>query len=660
MRVIKTSRAIAGMAGAWLVLAAPAGAATIPVNTLNDGVVNDGNCTIREALNAARLNAAGNGCVAGDAGTVDTISLDASGIYGLTGASGDDANAGGDLDFTFSPTADAGVIIQGDPGASPTDTDDKIGQPGLADRVLDVISSGPVTLDTVTIQNGTPPGPNDLGGGIEQLNGVPLTLIDSVVRASHAGSSGGGIGSIGALTVTDSVIGGATAADANSSRVGGGISSFSNLELTRTTVSNNVATFPANGSSAEGIAGGGVATSGNNATITDSTIKGNKAVAGELIDPTSKGGLEASNTNLTMTGTTVSGNMVQGGTNANTGGMSVEGGGASTSTILNSTISGNSVDTGTGTRSIGGLLVSTGATVTLAHSTVTGNTAPASPSGILANIVSGSLTIRGDLIDQGATGCSGPITADAFNVDAGTSCVGATDDTDIETASPPIALDTLSPLNGGPTATHALLGTPNVAVDAVPASACKDLDGTSPLLVDQRGAERPFGSACDAGSYERVTCGGFLPGFLGGPGDDSLTGLIGTADAMVGSAGNDTIDGLSGNDFLCGGSGNDTLTGGPGQDQIFGDSGNDTVLTKDGVADTVDCGPGTDTATFDHGLDAVTGCEIDTDPPPATGGGTGTTTPPPTTRKKCKKPKKKTKAAKKKFKKCKKRLRQQG
>ncbi|MDX6614965.1 MAG: hypothetical protein QOD60_56, partial [Solirubrobacterales bacterium] len=560
-----------------------------------------------------------------------------SGTYLLNPGSGENLNATGDLDVNISPTTDAGVIIKGDPGASPTDTQDKIGQVGLTDRVLDIISGGPVTLDTVTIQNGSAPASNDIGGGIQDANNVPLTLVNSVVRANHAAQGGGGIGSIGQLTLTDSVIGGNSASDANSGRVGGGISAVQPVNMTRSTVRHNVATLSANATFDQD-AGGGVSISGTDATITDSTIADNQVVAADTVDSALAGGIQVTNANLTMTGSTISGNSLTGGTTAYGAGMVFTGGNASTSTILNSTISGNSVAGAGAGRYTGGLEVDDEALLTLAQSTVTGNTSPTAPAGISSTSLAGPVTLRGDLINQGLTACNAPLTAftaNSFNADAGQSCVGPHGDTDKDNAGA-FLLDPLA-LNGGSTQTQAIAATSS-AFDAVPAASCVAADGTTPLTVDQRGAERPTGAACDAGAYERVTCGGFLPMLLGGPGNDTLNGTL-FQDVIVGSAGNDTIDAKAADDALCGGSGNDTLTGGTGQDQIFGDAGNDTVLAKDGVADTIDCGPGTDTATFDHGLDTVSGCEIDTDAPPVTGGGGGTVIPP-VTKRKCKKGKK--------------------
>src|SRR6185295_8778534 len=89
----------------------------------------------------------------------------------------------------------------------------------------------------------------------------------------------------------------------------------------------------------------------------------------------------------------------------------------------------------------------------------------------------------------------------------------------------------------------------------------------------------------------------------------------------------DTIDGGAGDDNLNGGNGGDTITGGPGKDTIVGDAtaggcyvigylgtckspwGNDTINAVDGEVDSVDCGPGQDTANVDA-IDVVTNCEV--------------------------------------------------
>ena len=96
-------------------------------------------------------------------------------------------------------------------------------------------------------------------------------------------------------------------------------------------------------------------------------------------------------------------------------------------------------------------------------------------------------------------------------------------------------------------------------------------------------------------------------------------------DRVVGEDAAETIDGGTGDDYLEGGKGHDTLTGGPGKDTIYGDDtdascnadyvescvlyGNDTIQVRDGEADQVDCGAGTDKVVAD-GADVVSpNCE---------------------------------------------------
>jgi Ca2+-binding RTX toxin-like protein len=96
--------------------------------------------------------------------------------------------------------------------------------------------------------------------------------------------------------------------------------------------------------------------------------------------------------------------------------------------------------------------------------------------------------------------------------------------------------------------------------------------------------------------------------------------LAGTrlADRLFGRAGNDRLRGLAGNDLLAGGPGNDLLIGGPGNDVLIGGpgrdsfialAGNDTIDSRDGVAESVLCGPGRDTVRADR-ADRLIGCEV--------------------------------------------------
>jgi hypothetical protein len=78
----------------------------------------------------------------------------------------------------------------------------------------------------------------------------------------------------------------------------------------------------------------------------------------------------------------------------------------------------------------------------------------------------------------------------------------------------------------------------------------------------------------------------------------------------VGGAGNDRLAGGDGQDVLGGESGDDVLDGGPGVDRFWGDSigacipgycssGQDQIYARDGAQETLNCGPGTDSAQVD-------------------------------------------------------------
>ena len=80
---------------------------------------------------------------------------------------------------------------------------------------------------------------------------------------------------------------------------------------------------------------------------------------------------------------------------------------------------------------------------------------------------------------------------------------------------------------------------------------------------------------------------------------------------LVGGSGDDTITGDYRSNLLAGSEGSDTINGGGGNDVLSDDVAHSTTGYGFGdyVPDTIDCGPGTDTAYFDPTLDTVTNCE---------------------------------------------------
>ena len=100
--------------------------------------------------------------------------------------------------------------------------------------------------------------------------------------------------------------------------------------------------------------------------------------------------------------------------------------------------------------------------------------------------------------------------------------------------------------------------------------------------------------------------------------------LVGTqkADMLKGKRGRDTLIAKGGADRLFGGPGPDTLRGGRGSDEFntrrngysAGGQGRDRIFARDGTADLIDCGAGTDTVVVDRLEDGVYNCEVIREP----------------------------------------------
>jgi Thrombospondin type 3 repeat len=106
---------------------------------------------------------------------------------------------------------------------------------------------------------------------------------------------------------------------------------------------------------------------------------------------------------------------------------------------------------------------------------------------------------------------------------------------------------------------------------------------------------------------------GIAASMLGGPGADTLGG---------GPAG-DELRGDEGNDDLNGGEGDDAVDGGAGTDKLDGGPGGDSLLSRDGLSESVSCGDGTDSVDADTVDDVALDCESVSrtfTPPPAGGG----------------------------------------
>jgi CSLREA domain-containing protein len=293
-----------------LLVAAPATAATITVNTTTDErTAGDGLCSLREAIST--VNGSGNSdCAAADSGG-NTIELGAH-TYPLTlvfllggGGSGCVSATGSDTtDNTRDELSVAGTVqnltIEG-AGASQTIID----ACKLADRALEVKSGATVTLKNLTITNG-----HARGGS----PGANTGLYETTAGAGNPGADGGGILNEGTLTLIDSAVTNSNAGDGGNGGQGTVIGDSGGL-------------------GASGGQGGGIFSSGS-LTVSDSTISGNFAGNGGV------GGMGvAGSVANSLSGNGGSGG--GGGTGGGGGGIAYEGGTATVATVTGSTITGN-------------------------------------------------------------------------------------------------------------------------------------------------------------------------------------------------------------------------------------------------------------------------------------------------------------------------------
>ena len=181
----------------------------------------------------------------------DTI-LIPPGTIVLTGVSGEDANASGDLDLLKNVTiAGAGSQLT-------------IIDANHVDRIFDIRSGIFVKISGLTLRNGSVN--LALGGGL--LNrGVSTTLVDVIVE-DNVGGEGGGIANFpgGKVVLNRSTVRNNVSMG---SYHGGGISNGGGMLITQSTISGNAVLGTAAGS-----LGGGIFNSGS-MTMRDSTVVGN-------------------------------------------------------------------------------------------------------------------------------------------------------------------------------------------------------------------------------------------------------------------------------------------------------------------------------------------------------------------------------------------------
>ena len=393
---------------------------------------------------------------------------------------------------------------------------DEEGAPGIRNRGILTLTAVTVTdnfgtgsavgaisnEDTLTLLDSTVSDNEGIrAGGIYNHKEGNLILIDSRVRRNGA-FEGGGIYNDGVATLTGSTI----AENSASHSAGGGVLNGpgATLMLSNCRVTRNSA----------GFGGGGIGThegaqsDDTTTTLIDTLVWGNSSM-GE------GGGLSNGYPGtLTLVNSTVSENT------ATWWGGGISSGG--TLIVTESTVSGNSAQDAGGIGNQG----SPSATLTLTNSTVSGNTATERGGGIVNlrsatltnSTISGNDATIGDAISSEGAGSSEPaiitarntviegecnllsslVSSNGYNIESPGNTCGFDQPTDqVEVTEGQLDLGPLQD-NGGPTMTHAL-DEGSVAIDQIPEAECVDADG-APLTTDQRG--EPRDSMCDVGAFE--------------------------------------------------------------------------------------------------------------------------------------------------------------
>jgi CSLREA domain-containing protein len=433
----------------------------ILVSTIQDELNQDGDCSLREAIQAANTDSAVDACPAGSNVITDTITFSASGTYTLSNQL--DVIAGGPLvidggeAITISGEHSA-RIFSIDNGADLT-LENLTVTDGKADNGGGIFNSGLLTMKHSTLSNGQA----DIGGGI--YNSGFLTMRDSALSSSSAWGyytgAGGGIYNTGALTITSSAL----SSNHSFYHAGGGIYNLGQMVMSFSELTGNGAHNQ----------GGGISNSGT-LIINNSTISGNSVFyyGGGIYNA----GIASLNNSTLNANQALYGGGIY---NHSDGAM----------TITNSTLSGND-----GTNDGGG--INNQGALTLASSTLSGNTAG------FGGGIYGDFALHNTILANNSSSYYGP---DCYSMNVSTggyNLVGNINMQDCHMIFTTGDLTNIDPMlgplkdNGGSTLTHALFPG-SLAINAGDPDGCTDIPA-NPLPTDQRGL--PRAGRCDIGAYE--------------------------------------------------------------------------------------------------------------------------------------------------------------
>jgi len=326
---------------AVLAVANPVTGADIVVTTTTDELNSDGDCSLREAVQAANHDRAVDLCAAGSAGELDIVRVPP-GNYPLTlrGLLPDDANIAGDIDIisdvVIEGASDGGTVIDGTVGS-------------IGDQIFDVIV-GSVEFIDLTVTGAQP---NFNGQSIIQVaEGAHLVMRRCIVTENNGSSGSFGILVHGALEMFDSEI------SDNLASSGAGIFCLAEgtVELTRTSITANRAEYSGgaidcSGGSFLGLYGcsvtdnttlffgsGAAVITANHTVIKNSTIAGNSTGMGGAA---MGGGVWVKDDWVTISSSTISGNSASPGAALLVGSPNSAGYGRSIVSLENVTIADN-------------------------------------------------------------------------------------------------------------------------------------------------------------------------------------------------------------------------------------------------------------------------------------------------------------------------------
>jgi CSLREA domain-containing protein len=283
--VLMLAALAASLMMAGVLASSPARAASLSVDTADDELNADGDCSLREAIEAANTNLAVDGCAAGSPTDRDTIRFALGAQATIT--------LGSALPSIDDPS---GLTIDGQKNKITLNGDDKVV------GVLQVFDGAKLALLHLTVANAR-------WGGLYNAGQVKVTKSTFSGNGNRRGTGGGIWNDRGTLTVSNSTFSG------NSAERGGGIA---NTGVGTVTVSNS--TFSGNRASELfpqdiGV-GGGIYMHRGTVTVNNSTFSGNDAVRG--------GGIWNHLGTLTVSNSTFSGNSAS--ARQNSGGIANTGG----------------------------------------------------------------------------------------------------------------------------------------------------------------------------------------------------------------------------------------------------------------------------------------------------------------------------------------------